>query len=58
MPDRTTKNKWLGDIFHFDGRLHARLDAHLVERASQRQRIDNGGQHSHVIGRGSIHPAM
>ena len=36
----------------------AGFDAHLVKRASQRQRIDDGGQHSHVIGRGSIHPAM
>jgi len=32
MPDRAAKDKRLGDIFHFDGRLHARFDAHVVER--------------------------
>src|SRR5213592_5035586 len=34
MPERAAKNEWLGDIFHFDSRLHARFDTHLIERAA------------------------
>ena len=34
MPNGAAKNKRLGNIFHFNGCLHARLDAHLIERGA------------------------
>ncbi len=58
MADGAAKNERFGDIFHFDGRLHARFNVHLVERAAQRQRVDHSGEHAHVIGRGTIHAPM
>src|SRR5260221_7380891 len=36
---------------HFNGALHTREDAFLLERTLQRQRIDHCGQHAHVIDR-------
>ena len=57
MSNRAAENKRLRDVFHFNGRLHARFDADLGQRAAQRQRVDHRGQHSHVIRGRSIHPA-
>src|SRR6185295_20397083 len=35
----------------------ARRDVELFERVLQRQRVDHGRQHAHVIGGGAIHAA-
>ena len=34
---------------------HARGDADLLERVLQRQRVDDGGEHAHVVGRRAVH---
>src|SRR5260221_432226 len=39
---------------HFNGALHTREDAFLLERTLQRQRIDHCGQHAHVIARSAV----
>ena len=39
---------------HFDGGLHAGKDIHLFECVLQRKRIDDCGEHAHVIGGHSI----
>ena len=36
-------------------RHHARVDAQALERILQRQRVHDGGEHAHVIGRDPVH---
>src|SRR5262249_54440799 len=40
-----------------DGRQHARLQSRFLEGVLQRQRIDDGGEHAHVVGGGAVHPS-
>jgi hypothetical protein len=55
MANGPAPNKWLSHLVHLDRTHHARLDALLFERILQGQRVDHGGQHSHVIGGYAIH---
>ena len=55
MTDGAPPDVRLGDLMHRDRRLHARRHAHALERVLQGERIDDGGQHAHVIGGGAIH---
>ena len=41
--------KTLADFRHRDGRQHFRVDAELAQRRGQRQRVDHGGQHAHMV---------
>ena len=47
-----------GHLRHGDGALHARGHAELFQRILQRQRIDDRGQHAHVIARGALDAAL
>src|ERR1051326_2449904 len=58
MPNGAPEDERFGHISHIDGGLHAGLDTHLVECAAQRERVDNCGKHAHIIGGGTVHPAM
>ncbi len=40
---------------HLDGCLHASENVLLFEGVLQRKRVDDGGQHAHVIGGNAIH---
>src|ERR1017187_1219430 len=42
---------------HLDGSHHASRDADLLESVGERQRVDDGGEHAHVVGRNAIHLA-
>jgi len=55
MPDGPATDERLGDLFHFDARLQARVESGLLERVLQRHRVDHGGQHAHVVGMGPLH---
>jgi hypothetical protein len=55
MPDGATPDEGLGNLVHFDGRLHAGEDILFFERILERKRVDDGGQHPHVIGGDAIH---
>ncbi len=55
MPDGPAADVRLGHLMHLDGGHHARGHAGLFERVLQRQRVDHGGQHAHVIRRHAIH---
>src|SRR6185503_2751132 len=54
---RAAANKWLGDLRHRDGALHASGDAEFFEGILEGQRVDYGGQHAHVIARGPLDAA-
>ena len=58
MPNGAAQDERLGHIFHFDRGLHARFDADLIERALQREAVDHGREHAHVISGRAIHAAM
>ena len=58
MPHRTPSNVRLGDLVHRDRRLHARGNAHALERVLQGERIDHGREHPHVVGGGAIHTRL
>ena len=55
MANRTPPNERLGHLVHLDRRLHARIDALFFKRVLQSQRVDDGRQHAHVIGRDAVH---
>jgi hypothetical protein len=46
----------LGDLGDLDRRLHARVGAELLERVLERERVENGGEHAHVVAGGAVHP--
>ncbi len=49
MPDRPAPDERLGDRAHFDGGDHAGDDVLLLQRVLQRQRVDDRGEHAHVV---------
>ena len=55
MADCPAANERFGDFLHFDRRLDAGEDAPFFERILQRQRIDDRGQHPHVIAADTVH---
>ncbi len=52
MPDAAPADEWLGHSLHANGSLQPRGDADGLECILKRQAIDDGRQHSHVMGRG------
>lgn len=56
VPDRPAPNVGLGHLGHLDGGLNAGRSPTLLERVLQGQRVHHGGQHTHVVGRGAVHP--
>jgi len=54
---RTTTDVGFGHLLHLDRREHARLHVAALERVLQRERVEDGRQHPHVVGRRPIHSA-
>ena len=57
VPDRAQRDERLGDLRHRDRGLHACRLADRLERVLQRERVDHGGEHAHVVGAGAVHAA-
>ena len=55
MPHGAPADVRLGHLMHLDGAHHARVLAHLLKRVLQRERIDDGGEHAHVVAGHAIH---
>ena len=55
MTNRPAANERLGHLLHLDGRLHPRVDALLLQRILQREAINDGREHAHVIGGYPVH---
>ncbi len=55
MTDGAPANKWFCNLIHLNRRLHSGIDSLLFQRILQRQGIDHGGQHAHVIGGNPVH---
>ena len=54
MPQRAAADVRLGHAGHRDRRQHAGVDAKLLQRILQRQRVHHRRQHAHVIGGGAV----
>ena len=54
MPHGAPADERLGDLRHGDGALHARGRSKFFQRVLQCQRVDDCGEHSHVIARGAL----
>ena len=52
---RAAADVGLGDLCDVDRRLHARVDAALLQRVLQRQRVEDGREHAHVVGGRAVH---
>ena len=57
VADGAAADERLGDRAHLDGGHDARDDALLLERVLQREGVDDGRQHAHVVGRRAVHAA-
>ena len=55
VSDRTEPDVGLGELLHGDRRLDSGRDTGLLEGVADRQGVDHGGEHPHVVGRGRIH---
>lgn len=54
MPYRSAPDKRLGHLTHLNRRLHAGFHAVMLKGILQRQRVDDGGEHTHVIAGGPV----
>ncbi len=57
VADGAATDERLGNLIHLDGGLHASKDFLFFKGILQCQRVDDGCQHSHVIGGDAIHVA-
>src|SRR5204862_3352235 len=57
MTDRATPDERFGNRAHFDRGDHARDDAVLFERVLEREGVDHGGKHAHVVSGRTVHAA-
>ena len=55
MSNGTAADERLGHLVHLDGAHHAGEDVLLLQRVLQRERVDDRGQHTHVIGGDAVH---
>ncbi len=55
MADGTAADVGLGDLVHLDGGHDADGDSGLLDGVLQRDGVDDGGEHSHVIGGDAVH---
>ena len=58
MANGAAQDERIGHIFHFDRCLYARLNAHLLKRAAEGERVDHGCEHAHVISGRAVHAAV
>ena len=55
VTDGAAADVGLGDLADLERRHHARRDAALLERVLQRERVDDGGEHAHVVALRAVH---
>ena len=55
VPDGSTPNVRLGNLVHKYGSHYATLNAALLERVLQGDRVDNRGKHAHVVRSYPVH---
>ena len=55
VPHGPTADVRLGNLGHLDGGHDAGRLGHLLEGVLQRQGVDDGGEHPHVVGVGPVH---
>ena len=55
MSEGAAPDEWLGDLVHFDRGLHTGVHALLFERVLERERVDHGCQHAHMVGGNAVH---
>ena len=53
---RASANVRLRDLADFDRRHDARRNARFFKGVLQREGVDDGGEHAHVVGLGAVHP--
>ena len=57
VADGAAPDERLGHGAHFDRGQHARRHAVVFERVLQRERVDHGGEHAHVVAGRAVHAA-
>jgi hypothetical protein len=55
MPDGATPDVRLGDLVHKHSGHYATLNAALLERVLQGDRVDNCGKHAHIVRGHPVH---
>src|ERR1019366_2237286 len=55
VADGAAADVGLGDLVDGDGRLHAAVDVQFLDRVLQRDGINHGGEHAHVVGGHAVH---
>src|SRR5690606_23719052 len=58
MPYGTPADVVLADLVDLQGRHDARHRAAALERILQRKRVDDRGEHAHVVGRDAVHARL
>jgi hypothetical protein len=53
----TTADERFGNGAHLDRGRHPRDDVDVLEGVLQRERVDDGREHTHVVGGGAVHAA-
>ena len=54
VPDRAGADIGLGNFFDLKRRLHAHINALLLQNVRNRHAVHRGGQHTHVVGTGAL----
>lgn len=57
MAHGSAQNERFGDLIHRNGRLHPGFNAHFFEAIHDRETVDDGGEHAHIIPGGAIDAA-
>src|ERR1017187_383076 len=55
MAHRASTKVGLGNLIHENGGHHAALHIALFESVLQRDRVDDGGEHAHIVGAHPVH---
>ena len=58
VTERLAQDVGLGDLGDGESGLHSDLRALALDAILQCERVDDGGEHSHVIGGGAVHLAV
>ncbi len=58
VPQRAPPDVGLGELLHADRRHHPRLDPPPLEGVLEREGVDHGGEHPHVVGGDAVHPLL
>jgi hypothetical protein len=58
VSDGAAKDKRFSNLIHRDRTLHPRGDAHFFQTVHESERVDDGGEHAHVVAGGPVDPAF